>query len=426
MTAPDERPDVSLDPAVAVDLRIERVTDTAGCRLTGGSGASCWGYNQSNLVRHGEDLYALSWRDDLTVAVYHRTGPDAWTPGPVLPPVPQNGNLLIDPAGRLHVISGDRASWHVVFDEPGRLDRWELRRRVAADSRFGAAIDATGRLLVAGGLEEMAWYILDTMGPDVPLAHGTVTHPAARGYHIVHWRDGEAFALCSDDYFLAGERYPNQQVVLPDPATGGTRTVETPRGIYPVLRAYLLHNPDPLADPAGWTTTTISNVSDTFDEAAGTRGTTDHQDLLVDDDGAVHLLYYENRQPSGSVWAGTDQHDDEARLYHAWRRPGEGFRHTCLGHYHGGRLHRDASGRLHALLISGRRSAARAVHHALLDDGGERMSTPTGLDGLGPLWHLFVASRRAGSAPGPGLDLYWTGPLGGNSNELFYGHLTVG
>ena len=421
----DPRPDVTHEAPCRFDWHVERITDTAGCRLTGGSGASCWGYNQSNLVRCGEQVYALSWRDDLTLTVFRRVGDGTWEQGPVLPPVPQNGNLLVDSNQRLHVIGGEGASWHVVFDEPGCLDRWELRRRLQADSRFGAAIDGNDRILAVGGLDCMAWYIMDAGLGDREVISASLPHEKARGYSFVVFREGAACTLCSDDYFLAGERYPNQQVVLPDPATGGTRTIDTDHGIYPVLRAYSYYNPDPVHTPHDWRCTVISDVSDTFDEAAGTRGTTDHQDLLVDFDGSVHMLYFENRQPSCDVWAGTGQDDTAARLYHAWGPAGGPYEHVCLGAYNGGRLQQTADGRLHFFLIQGRRSAARAVHYAVGSMKRPlRISRPVRLPGVGPLWHLFLSTARAGGTASEVVDAYWMGPLGGNSNDVFYGCLT--
>jgi hypothetical protein len=419
------RPQVSHCAPASFDWRQERITDTAGCRLTGGSGASCWGYNQNNIVRCGDELYALSWRDDLTLAVFRRARPGVWELGPVLPPVPQSGNLIIDSASRLHVISGDLASWHVRFDEPGSLERWELRRRIQADSRFGAAIDKQDRMLVAGGLDQMAWYILDATAADDPIACGSVPHEQARGYSFVVYQDGAAHTLCSDDFFVAGDHFPNQQIVLPDPTTGATRTVETDHGIYPVLRAYSYYNPDPVATPHDWRCTVVSDVSDTFDRSAGTRGTTDHQDLLVEANGTVHILYFENRQPSAEVWAGTGQDDANARLYHAWGPAGGPFEHVCLGPFTGGRIQQTADGRLHFFLIEGRRSAARAVYYAMGDAAQpQQISEPVKLSGLGPLWHLFISSRRAGATSANVIDTYWTGPLGANSNEAFYGCLT--
>ena len=65
---------VAHSAAAGFDLTTELITDTAGHLLTGGSGNSGWGYNQHNLVRHGPHVYALSWRDDLTLAVFRRVG----------------------------------------------------------------------------------------------------------------------------------------------------------------------------------------------------------------------------------------------------------------------------------------------------------------------------------------------------------------
>jgi hypothetical protein len=421
------RPDVVTGPPARFDWRVETVTDTAGHRLSGGAGASGWGYNQSNLVRCDDDVYALSWRDDLTLCVYRRLPSGSWEPGPVLPPVPQNGNLLVDASQRLHVIGGKNASWHVRFDEPGSLDRYELRRRVRADSRFGAAIDADDRILVAGGLAQMGWYVLDGSADFQPVAEGRLEHEEQRGYHFVVFGDGAAHTLCSDDYFVTGERFPTQTITEPDPATGGTRTRQTPGGIYPVLKAYYYYNPDLLAAPDDWRCTVVSDVADTYHEASGARGTTDHQELFVDAEGLVHLTYYENRQPSTTVWAGRGQEAADSRLYHAVGPPGGPFQAWCLGAFNSGRLYQTPDGRLHYLLTRGLRAAAESVWYAVGDAGdGSRISEPVRLDGVGPLWHLFVNAVRAGGTRADVIDAYWTGPHGGNSNEVFYGCLRPG
>ena len=38
-------------------------------------------------------------------------------------------------------------------------------------------------------------------------------------------------------------------------------------------------------------------------------------------------------------------------------------------------------------------------------------------------WCLYLSMARAGATRHPDLDLYWAGPLGGNSHAVFYGHL---
>ena len=144
------RENVSYGPPLAAELAIEPIADTAGSKLRGGSGASCWGYNQSNIVRCGEQLYALSWHDDLTLVVYRRIGPGQWAASKPLPSVPQNGNLLVDAEGQVHVISGANASWHAIFDP--ELRDCQMLQNAEADSRFGAAINVYGQIFAAGGL----------------------------------------------------------------------------------------------------------------------------------------------------------------------------------------------------------------------------------------------------------------------------------
>ncbi|MCE2441151.1 MAG: hypothetical protein J4F39_17215 [Candidatus Latescibacteria bacterium] len=329
-----ERVHVTYGPREAPRFEVEMITDTAGRLQTGGSGASCWGYNQSNIVRSGEDVYALSWRDDMTLVVFRRVGDGRWEPSDPLPPVPQNGNLLVDRAGRLHVIAGENGSYHAIFDPPGQVDRFTIQEYAAADSRFGASIDAADRIFVAGGLPTMAWYVLDPETGYRPVASGSVKHEQNRGYNFVILNGSEAHTISSDDYFLAGEQFPNQTVKLRDRETGKIRMVETPRGIYPVLKAYYYTCPDVFEAPEDWRMTVISDVSDTFDGCA--RGTTDHQDLMMDTQGRVHLTYYENRQPATTVWAGRGQDPGNSLLYHAVGEPGGPFEHYCLGNFNGG------------------------------------------------------------------------------------------
>lgn len=422
------RPMVVYGSPARFDWRVECITNTAGCRLTGGSGASCWGYNQSNIVRFEKDLYALSWRDDLTLAVFRRLDNGTWEAGPVLPPVPQNGNLLVDSRGHLHVIGGDRASWHVLFDNPGRLDCFELRRRVSADSRFGASIDDRDRIFVGGGLEQLGWYILDGANDFQMVASGKVAHPKARGYHFVVFYKGAVHTFCSDDYFLPGDHFPNQKVTVKDPQTGEPHVVETERGIYPVLRAYCYCNRDVMATPDAWDVTVMSDVSDTFSEPPagdGARGTTDQQDLFLDREGLLHFVYYENRQPSREVWAGTGQDAANSRLYHAVGPPGGPFKTWCLGNFNSGRLYQTPDGRLHYFLTFGRRAAAQSLWYAVSEAGQWHcISEPVKLQTGGGFWHFFVNMKRTGGTCVDWVDGYWTGPLGGNSNEVFYGKMT--
>ena len=44
-----ERIEVTYGPPAKARFEVEMITDTAGYQQTGGSGASCWGYNQSNI-----------------------------------------------------------------------------------------------------------------------------------------------------------------------------------------------------------------------------------------------------------------------------------------------------------------------------------------------------------------------------------------
>jgi len=405
-----------------VRFEVERIADNAGYRQTGGSGASCWGYNQSNIVRCGEEEYALSWRDDLTLVVFRRVGPGEWEESPPLPPASQNGNLLVDSRGYLHAISGANGSYHVRFDPPGQVRRYTLQRLEGGDSRFGAGINERDQILVAGGLGEMAWYVLDPAGDYAQLAAGKVVHEMPRGYDFVVFRGNAGHVFCSDDYFVEGEQYRTQVTTYRDLETGEMKTSESPRGIYPVLRSYYYYNPDLLENPDDWRMQVVSDVSDTF--CGGERGTTEQQDLMLDEEGNVHLIYFENRQPSSAVWAGTEQDCRESRLFHAVGELGGTFEHYCLGNFNSGRLYQGLDGRMHYLLTRGLRSDAESLWYAVGEAGKwDAISEPVRLSMPSRFWHLFINTVRAGGTRVPFVDCYWTGPYRGESNQVWYGKL---
>ena len=419
-----ERAAVKYGPALEAEFEIEQIGTGAGYQLRGGSGASCWGYNQSNIVRWGEQVYALSWRDDLRLVVYRRRGPGQWEESPPLPPVPQNGNVLVDQQGRLHLISGADASWHALFEAPARNWKFELREYAEADSRFGAAINGQGQILVAGGLKQLAWYVLDPEGDYRALAAGRVQHEEQRGYNFTAFAGRAAHAFCSDDYFVGGEQFSRGSVSRKNPASGEPEVVQTERGIYPVLRTYYYYCPDVFAEPENWRMEVISDVSDTYED--GARGTTEQQDLLLDDAGSIHLIYFENRQPVRTVWASEGQDPGKSRLYHAVGEPGGALRHFCLGNFNSGRLYQGMDGNMHYLLTRGRRGAATELWYSVgvAGDWG-CISRPVRLAMPTPFWHLYINTRRAGGTLAPFIDCYWTGPYQGKSNEVWYARLQV-
>jgi len=421
------RKSVGYRAPVTATFAIERITDTAGHILRGGSGASCWGYNQSNNVRHGDILYALSWRDDLSIVLYCRIGTAPWQVSPPLPPVPQNGNVLVDEQGRAHVISGDGANWHAVFENPGQLQTFKMRQYAKADSRFGAAINKRGQIFVAGGLAQMAWYVLEPSEDYRAIAQDAVPHPEQRGYNFTVFADTAGHAFSSDDYFVRGEQFPNSHIKRPNPDSGEIEVIETERGIYPVLKTYYYYNPDVFASPTAWQMTVISDVADTYNPADGGRGTTEQQDLLIDDEGLVHLIYFENRQVAHTIWASSGQDVQHSQLYHAVGPPEGPFEHFCLGSFNSGRLYQTADGYMHYLLTRGRRGAAQELWYARGTTGDwAHISAPVKLEMPAPFWHLYINTQRTGGTQVPFIDCYWTGAYENNSNEVWYGRLDVG
>ena len=420
-----ERTEVKYGPAVEAKFDIERITASAGHILRGGSGASCWGYNQSNIVRHDDTLYALSWRDDLSLVLYCCVGAGPWQVSPVLPPVPQNGNVLVDDQGRAHVISGDGASWHAVFDRPGQVSSFTMRAYAKASSRFGAAINENGQILVAGGLAQMAWYVLDPIADYQPVRQGTIVHQEHRGYNFTVFSGRAGHTFSSDDYFVRGEHFPNDHITRINPDSGKLEVIETERGIYPVLKTYYYYNADVFAHPRAWQQTVISDVADTYTVTDGSRGTTEQQDFLADDAGLMHLIYFENRQLTKTIWASMGQDLCHSRLYHAVGPAGGPFKHFYLGNFNSARLYQTVDGRMHYLLTRGRRGAAEELWYAVGAVGDWAcISKPVKLDMPSSFWHLYINTKRAGGTQVPFIDCYWSGAYTVNSNEVWYGRLT--
>ena len=190
----------------------------------------------------------------------------------------------------------------------------------------------------------------------------------------------------------------------------------------------------------------IGDVSDTYDQTSGKRGVIEHQDLSVDCAGLVHIMYYENRERSSSVWAGAEQDHAHSRLFHAVGPPGGPFVHHALGCYNSCRLVETADGRFHYFLTRGARGQAESVWYstgcgpsvpaaaaaaagsavAAADPcwARHKLSAPVQLEGVGPLHHFFVSSPRAGGSIGAEIDCYWHGARESQPHEVMYGRLT--
>ena len=188
-----------------------------------------------------------------------------------------------------------------------------------------------------------------------------------------------------------------------------------------MLKSYYYYCPDLLKAPQDWRLSVVSDVSDTFRD--GARGTTEQQDLLLDAQGRVHLIYFENRQPSATVWAAMGQELSESRLYHAVGEPGGSLTHFCLGSFNSGRLYQTPDGRMHYLLTRGRRGDAESLWYAVGTGDWRRISQPVQLELPSRFWHFFTNTRRAGGTIVPFIDCYWTGAYQQNSHQVWYGRL---
>ncbi len=389
---------VSYGPAARVRFEAELITDSAGRREAGGLGRSCWGFNQSNIVRHGDDVYAMCWRDDLHLVVFRRVGAGRWEASPPLAKCPQNGVLLVDRKGRAHVIGGDRASYHAIFEPPGQVKTFKVQQLARADTRFGASIAPNGDILVAGGLPGMAWYVLSARDGYKPVATGRVPHKTWRAYYFVAFDGSTAHTFCYDDYYIKGIGYQT-------------------------LKTYHYTNTNVLANtkPDAWKMTVISDVADTV--WGKTRGCTENEDLMVDRKGQVHLLFMRNPTPSTTRWASQGQDRAKDELVHVVGRPGGPFKRYLLGNFSRGRLHQTPDGRIHYLMTRGQWFKFELWYAVGTADRPETISQPIQLETPTRIDHVFVSSTRAGGTPTRCIDCYWTGPYPGQTDRVWYGCL---
>lgn len=375
----------------------ERITDTGGWQHSGGTGRSCWGYHQSNIVRSGAEVYALCWRDDTHLTVFRRIGVGTWESSPLLAESPQSGALLADSQGRIHLIAGDKARCHILFDPPGQVQQFREQLLPGADTRFGAAIAPNGDIFVAGGVPAMRWYLLSAQDGYAPVQSGCLPHATNRAYYFTAFDGTAAQVYCYEIHFVE---------------EAGFQTMQT----------YHYINPDIKQQPDDWRMTVISDVSETFDGKA--RATTANEDLLVDTQGNLHLLYRINPTPATGAWASSAQDYNEDELIHFVRTPdGESERYR-LGQFTRGRLCETADGRLHYLLTR-RDTVGNNLWYAVGEANDfTAITEPIRLETPGPIDHIFVNNTRAGGTLSEGVDCYFTGPYPGKTGELWYAELT--
>jgi perosamine synthetase len=387
---------VAYAPPAPVRFETERITDTGGWRHSGGTGRSCWGYHQSNIVRYGDSIYALCWRDDTHLTAFRRVSPGMWETSPLLPKSPQSGALLVDAQGRLHLIAGDKATLHLCFEPPGQVQQFTMQALPGTDTRFGAAIAPNGDIFIAGGVPAMRWLLLSAKQGYAPALSGCLPHPTNRAYYFAAFDGTQAQVYCTEIHYLEA---------------AGFQTTQT----------YHYCNPDLTRNPDDWRLTIVSDVSDTFDGRA--RGTTGNEDLLVDRKGRLHLLAMRNVTPATGAWAAGAQDHQEDELIHTSGMPGEPLAAVRVGQFSRGRLCQTADGRLHYLMTR-REEFGSSLWHAIgSEDDYTSLSEPVRLDTPGTIDHLFVNNIRAGGTLADGVDIYFTGPYPGKTGEIWYGRL---
>jgi hypothetical protein len=389
---------VSYGPPAKVQFTTELITDTGGYQKTGGQGRSCWGFNHANLLRHKDDLYALCWHDDLTLTVFQRKGPGKWEVSPPLPEALQSGVLLVDSKGRLHLIGGEGASYHALFDPPGQNQKFTVQRLAKADTRFSAAIAPNDDIFVVGGYPAMTWYVLSAQDGYQPKLTGTRPHPTWRAYYFAAYDGKRAQAYCYNIQHVEGVGYQT-------------------------LWTYYYDNPDLAGKPDDWRMVVVSDVSDTFDGKTA-RGNTSNEDFLIDRKGRVHFLYQVNRMPGTGTWSSEKQDRTQDELYHAVGPPGGPFKSYRLGNFSRGRLYQTKNGRLHYLLERGAWFAFDLYYATGSENDFTRISEPIRLETPTKIDHIFVNAARTGGTPTEFIDLYFTGPYPGQTNKIWYGKIT--
>jgi len=385
-------------PPVRARFETELITDTAGYKKTGGQGRTSWGYNHSNIVRHGKEVYALTWRDDLSLVIYRRVKPGEWEASPPLPEAVQSGVLMVDSKGRVHVIGGEGASYHAVFDPPGQVQKFTVQRLAKADTRFGASIAHNDDIFVAGGYPGMSWYVLSAQDGWKPVQQGRLPHPTWRAYYFAAFDGKAAQTYCTNIQHVEGVGYQT-------------------------LWTYYYYNPNLAEKPDDWRMTVLSDLSDTFDGKTA-RGNTEDEEMMVDRRGRVHFLTLVNRQPGKGIWPSGDQDRANDTLYHTVGPPGGPFKQYLLGNFSRGRLYQSKDGKIHYILERGEWFNFDLYYAVGEENRFDRISEPVKLETPSKIDHIFVNTTRAGGTPTDGIDCTFTGPYPGQTNRVWYGLLT--
>jgi hypothetical protein len=396
----------------AAGWEVETAPIIALSRYAGNTGAF-WGYHQPIIVRAGSRIYAgllEPWGEDHKQqwGLFEKEG-ESWTrvyASPKSKLLNQPPILLVDALGRLHAFVWlDGICNHLRFDPDGHI---EAPIEEIADVGYndlwpyaGGASNAEGDVLVVPSSYPAHRYGFLSADADT-WRQGTAAEFAPRpdspsnfnrhAYPFVALRGREAHIFSSQDINDA------EKIAAGENFTYSFRTLE------------YYYSPDLLASPFEMVTVVDVEAS---------KGWAHNDDLLIDKDGQVHVLYrYQNRENEGPI----------SPLMHAFGPPGGPFTHVAVSsedNVNEGRLWEAPNGVLFAIRAEGNGLVAEQ-----LDKDGRRLGDPAVL-GIYPLTDDYTSSRvflvpaRASAAGAPFLEgLYQTqGTTGQTTVQYFHAML---
>lgn len=377
-------------------------------RIASGPGniASSWGYHQPMIGRHGERVYcALLEPHGEGFAQHwslHRRDAGGWQrrwSSPSTGQLNQPPSLVVDDLGGIHVFAWpDGLFTHWRFAAGGEGEPIVDRPPSPYDDLWpyaAAAVNERGELLVVASSYPQSLFAVQTTETPQWRRGRIAWHPerpdSPSGY------DRQAYPLVA----FCGRQahvFTTQDVVDPVKIAAGAGFVYSFRN----LQYY--HTPDILAQPCRRLT-----VADTDSSS----GWVHNDDLLVDRNGRVHLLY--QHQVREGDWGNT-------RTIHAFGPAGGPLQHVQLGApgaFNGGRLWESADGTLHAVL-----PRYTALQVAPLDLAGGLAAEPASLgvasNGWGYYGRVFLAAGRAASAGAPVLEGLYFVESGSGQSEVRY------
>ncbi len=384
------------------------VTTETIARITYGAtnNAAIWGYHQPIVVRSGQRVYCALLEPHGEGMAQHwslyERGPEGWQrrwSSPQAGLLNQPPSIVADGQGYVHAFAwpeGVFTRWRFAVGTP---DEPRRDRPVSPyDDLYpyaGAAVNAAGELLAVASYWSQNLYSVQLSGAP-RWQNGVVAYHPKRpdspsGY------DRQAYPFVAF-HGRAAHVFTTQDIADAEKIAAGAGFT------YSFRNLHYFYTPEILAQP--FARLLVIDVEPS-------RGCVHNDDLLIDRQGNVHLLY--QYMVHEGDWS-------DVRTVHAFGPPGGPLQHVELGApgaFNSGRLWEDADGRLYGVL-----PRYTTLHVALLAADGGLAAEPENLGiestGWGYYGRFFLCAARASAEGAPWLEGMYSVQFSPTESEARY------